>query len=146
MTLPTQPDIETVLESCAKTVREILLPELQSEWARYSGDLCAASLEYALGLLQGDRNRTRRDELAAAVDALRPKIAEAESAAWRETLRADSPFVAASALLVAAQNESGPLADHVRAALYPLLDAQLDAEMARAMPLFAAFARNMVGR
>lgn len=146
MTLPTQPDIETVLASCVRTVREILLPELQSEWARYSGDLCVASLEYALGLLQEDRNRTRRDELATAVDALRRKIAQAGGAAWREAVRAESPFVAASALLVAAQNDPGALADHVRAALYPLLDAQLDAEMTRAMPLFAAFARNMVGR
>lgn len=146
MTLPIQPDIETVLESCARTVREILLPELQSEWARYSGDLCAASLEYALVLLQGDRNRTRRDELTAAVDELRPKIAEAGDAAWRESLLSDSPFVAASALLVAAQNHPGPLADHVRAVLHPLLDAQLDVDLAGALPLFAAFARNMVGR
>ncbi len=146
MTLPIQPDVETVLESCAKTVREILVPELQSEWARYSGDLCAASLEYALRLLQENRNRARRDQLAAAVDGLRPEIAEAGGAIWRETLLADSPFVAASALLVAAQNDPGPLADHVRAILHPLLDAQLDADLASAMPLFAAFARNMVGR
>jgi hypothetical protein len=146
MTLPIQPDIETVLESCAYTLREVLLPEIKSEWGRYSGDLCVASLEYALGLLKGDRNAARREELAAAIERLRPDVAAAEHGAWSRALEAPSPFVAASALLVAAQNNPGPLADRVRAALHPLLHAQLDAEMAAAMPLFAAFVKNMVGR
>jgi hypothetical protein len=151
MTLPIQPDIETVLESCAHTLREVLLPEIESEWGRYSGDLCVASLEYALGLLKGDRNAGRREELAAAIENLRPEITAADLEEpsieeWNAALRAPSPFVAASALLVAAQNHPGPLADRVRAGLHPLLHAQLDAEMTAAMPLFAAFARNMVGR
>jgi hypothetical protein len=146
MTLPIQPDIETVLESCAHTLREVLLPEIESEWGRYSGDLCIASIEYARGLLKGDRNAGRRAELAAAIERLRPDVAAADRRKWHGALDAPSPFVAASALLVAAQNDPGPLADRVRAVLHPVLHAQLDAEMAAAMPLFAAFAKNMVGR
>ena len=61
-----------------------------------------------------------------------------------ERLRAEN--ITLRQQLVAAQNDPGPLADHVRAILHPLLDAQLDADLASAMPLFAAFARNMVGR
>ena len=146
MTLPIQPDIETVLESCAHTLREVLLPEIESEWGRYNGDLCVASLEYALGLLQGDRNAARREALAQAIERLRPAITAADRDVWNTALRAPSPFAVASALLVAAQNEPGPLAERVRAELHPLLHEQLDAEMAAAMPLFAAFAKNMVGR
>jgi hypothetical protein len=146
MTLPIQPDIETVLESCAQTLREVLLPEIESEWGRYNGDLCVASLEYALGLLQGDRNAARREALAGAIERLRPEITAAGRDAWCAALRAPSPFAAASALLVEAQNEPGPLAERVRAELHPLLHEQLDAEMAAGMPLFAAFARNMAGR
>ena len=146
MTLPIQPDIETVLESCARTVREVLLPEMESEWGRYSCDLCAASLDYAMGLLKGDRNVARRTSLGAAIEELRPVLAAAGVDAFREALDAASPFVAASALLVAAQNHPGPLADRVRAALHPVLNTQLDAELTAAIPLLAAFARNTVGR
>ena len=146
MTLPIQPDIETVLESCAHTLREVLLPEIESDWGRYCGDLCVASLEYALGLLEGDRNAGRCEELAAAIERLRSEVAAADGDEWSAALRVASPFGAASALLVAAQNAPGPLADRVRAELHPLLHAQLDSEMSAAMPLFAAFARNMVGR
>jgi hypothetical protein len=146
MTLPIQPSIETVLESCRNTLREVLLPEIESEWGRYNGDLCIASLEYALGLLEGDRNAARREALAGAIERLRPEIASADLEAWSSALGESSPFAAASALLVVAQNEPGPLAERVRGELHPLLHEQLDAEMAAGMPLFGAFARNMVGR
>lgn len=151
MTLPIQPDIETVLESCAQTLREVLLPEIETEWGRYSGDLCVASLEYAIGLLKGDRNTSRREQIAQAVEQIRPAIEAAELGdssreEWNAAFESPSPFGAASALLIAAQNQPGALADRVREVLHPLLHSQLDAEMAASMPLFAAFARNMVGR
>ena len=146
MTLPIQPSIETVLESCRNTLREVLLPEIESEWGRYNADLCVASLEYALGLLEGDRNAARREALAGAIERLRPEITAADLEAWSSALGEPSPFAAASALLVVAQNEPGPLAERVRGVLHPLLHEQLDVEMAAGMPLFGAFARNMVGR
>jgi hypothetical protein len=134
-------------------VREILLPEVETEWGRYSGELCVASLEYAIGLLGADRNTERRTGLSEAIDGLRgdiqrlhPESRDDELDPWTTALEAPSPFVAASMLLVASQNEPGPLADRVRETLHPVLHSQLDSEMAAAMPLFAAFARNISGK
>jgi hypothetical protein len=153
MTLPVTPDVETVLRSCAETVRDILLPEVESEWGRYSGELCVASIEYAIGLLAGDRSTSRRDALQQAIDGLRgdierldPHTRDDELDPWTVALEAPSPFVAASMLLVASQNEPGPLADRVREVLHPVLYEQLDGELAASMPLFAAFARNISGK
>lgn len=145
MTLPVSPDVDTILESCIETLRDVVVPEVDSEWARYSGELLVGSLEYARVLLRGDRNAGRRQALDAAIETLRPSVQRSGSAAWLEALEDESPFVVASNLLVEAQNDPGPLADEVRAVLHPLLYAQLDADLLNAMPLFAAFARNMAG-
>jgi hypothetical protein len=143
MALPIHPDAENVLRSCAETLRDIVLPEVESDWARYSASLCVASLEYAIGLLDGGRNATHREELAAALEGLRPVLGGDAPAEMREALSTDSPWEAASTLLVAAQNEGGELGGRVREALHPVLFGQLDREMAAAMPLFVAFAKNM---
>jgi hypothetical protein len=145
MTLPVNPDVETVLRSCAETLRGVLLPEIESDWGRYSGELCVASLEYAIGLLAGDRNAPRREELARALAGLRSAVEASGSAEMSAALSESSPFEAASKLLVAGQNEPGDTSDRIREQLHPLLYAQLDDEMAAAMPLFIAFAKNMAG-
>lgn len=143
MSLPVHPDAENVLRSCAETLQKVVLPEVETDWGRYSASLCIASLEYAIGLLQGDRNTPNREELALAVEGLRSGLGDEAPSAMREALQADSPWEAASALLVASQNEGGELGEQVRAALHPVLYGQLDREMAAAMPLFIAFAKNM---
>ena len=145
MTLPVSPDVDTILGACIETLRDVVVPEVDNEWARYSGELLIGSLEYARGLLREDRNGERRAALAGAVDGLRSSVEGSGKAEWAAALDDASPFVAASRLLVAAQNDPGPLADEVRSVLHPLLHAQLDAEMASAMPLFIPFAKNMSG-
>jgi len=145
MTLPVNPDVDTILGSCIETLRDVVVPEVDSEWARYSGELLIGSLEYARGLLSVDRNAERRAELAEALDRLRPSLLASDRAEWRAPLDDPSPFAVASRLLVLAQNEPGPLADEVREVLHPVLYAQLDSEMSSTMPLFIAFARNMQG-
>ncbi|MBW2273172.1 MAG: hypothetical protein JRG96_07865 [Deltaproteobacteria bacterium] len=145
MTLPVSPDVDTILESCIETLRKVVVPEAQTEWARYSGELLIGSLEYARGLLDDDRNAGRREDLARAIDGIRASVERSEQAEWPAALSGDSPFVVASQLLVTAQNAPGPLAEEVKSALHPLLYAQLDAEMAHSMPLFIPFARNMSG-
>jgi hypothetical protein len=145
MTLPVSPDVETVLQSCAETLRDVLLPEIESAWGRYSGELCVASLEYAIGLLQADRNAPRRAALSRAIAELRPVVEASGSAAMLGALAEESPYAAASGLLVASQNEEGEHSERIRAALHPVLHGQLDEEMSAAMPLFIAFARNMAG-
>jgi hypothetical protein len=148
MTLPVAPDVETILDSCIETLRDVVVPSVEGEWPRYSAELMVGSLEYAKHLLREDFDAIRRAELGRALDEVR-EIVAAEPAdlelEWSEALAAESPFEAASRLLVACQNSGGPLAEQVRAALHPVLRAQLDSEMDRTMGLFAAFARNMVG-
>jgi hypothetical protein len=143
MTLPVNPDVETILDSCIETLRDVVLPNVEGQWPRYSADLLIGSLEYAKQLLAEDLNARRRAELAAAVDEVRTFVAGESEPHWAEALAADSPFEAASRLLVAGQNHPGPVADGVRGILHPLLNAQLDAEFARTIGLFGAFARNM---
>jgi len=143
MTLPAGPDADTILESCIETLRDVVVPNVEGEWPRYSADLLVGSLEYAKQLLGEDQNAKRRAELAAAVDRVRELVAADAEPHWDEALAADSPFEAASRLLVAGQNHPGPVADGVREILHPVLNAQLDAEFARSIGLFGAFARNM---
>lgn len=143
MTLPVNPDVETILDSCIETLRDVVLPNVEGQWPRYSADLLVGSLEYAKQLLGEDLNAKRRAELAAAVDEVRTLVASDSEPHWAEALAADSPFEAASRLLVAGQNHPGPIADGVRGILHPVLNTQLDAEFARSIGLFGAFARNM---
>ncbi len=148
MTLPVAPDLETILDSCIETLRDVVVPSVEGEWPRYSAELMVGSLEYVKHLLREDFDASRRAELARALDEAR-EIVLAESAElapeWSEALACESPFEAASKLLIACQNSGGDMADQVRATLHPVLHAQLDAEMGRTMGLFSAFARNMVG-
>jgi hypothetical protein len=138
--------VETILDSCIETLRDVVLPSVEGEWPRYSADLLVGSLEYAKQLLDEDRNGQRRAELAGAIDEVRTLVAAESESHWADALAAESPFEAASQLLVAGQNHPGPIADGVRSILHPVLNAQLDTEFARTIGLFGAFARNMVAR
>lgn len=146
MSLPVNPEVETILDSCIETLRDVVLPNVEGEWPRYSADLLVGSLEYAKQLLGEDQNAKRRAELAAAVDEVRTLVAGEPDAHWAEALATESPFEAASRLLVAGQDHPGPVADGVRGILHPVLNAQLDAEFARSIGLFGAFARNMASQ
>jgi len=142
--LTVTPDVETILRSCVKTLRKEIAPELKSDWGRYSGNLVAASLEYALTLLaEPEAPAQRRRELAEAIESLRPGIEAAGSPEFAAALEAPSPYEMASKLLVAGQNDSSPLAAEVRAALHPLLERQLEAQLAASAPLLGAFVTNM---
>jgi hypothetical protein len=144
LTLPVTPNVETILRSCVTTLNAEIVPELTSDWGRYSGKLVAASLEYALTLLSDpEAPAQRRRELAAAIEALRPSIEAAENPEFAAALQAGSPYEVASELLVAGQGDSSALAEDLRAALHPLLEQQLEAQMAASLPLLGAFVANM---
>jgi hypothetical protein len=145
VTLPLTPSVETILRSSIETLKTAIVPELSSEWARYSGHLLSAALEYAITQLREDRQARHRSDLAEALEALRPAIASAGDPALSAALDASSPFEAASRLLVAGQRSPGTLADEVRAGLRPLLLRQLDEEFAAGLPLLVAFAQNQGG-
>ncbi len=145
MTLPVAPDVDTILDSCIETLRDVVVPNVEGEWPRYSADLLVGSLEYVKHLLSEDLNAGRRAELARAVDEVREIVAAESAPEWGEALAEESPFEAASKLLVAGQNLGGEVAQRVRATLHPVLRGQLDAEFGRTLGLFSAFARNMAG-
>jgi hypothetical protein len=143
MTLPVSPDAETILAACVETLRDVVVPNVEGEWPRYSADLLVGALEYVLQLLREDHDGLRREELATAIETVRGLVASEPEPQWSAALEAASPFEAASRLLVAGQNHPGPVADGVRGVLHPVLKSQLDAEFARSMGLFLAFVRNM---
>ncbi len=145
MTLPVAPDVETILDSCIATLRNVVVPAVERERPRYHADLMVGSLEYAKHLLREDFGASRREELGRALEEVRKIVAADPAPEWVEALGEDSPFEAASRLLVACQDIGGGTAERIRGILHPVLHAQLDAEMGRTMGLFSAFARNMVG-
>jgi hypothetical protein len=144
LALPVTPNVETILRSCVATLSAEIVPELTSDWGRYSGKLVAASLEYALTLLSDpEAPARRRRELAEAIEALRPSIEAAGRPEFTAALEADSPYEVASNLLAAGQSDSSALAEKLRASLHPLLEQQLEAQLAASSPLLAAFVTNM---
>ncbi|MCP3986532.1 MAG: hypothetical protein GY723_19285 [bacterium] len=145
MTLPVAPDVETILDSCIETLRDVVAPSVEGDWPRYNAELMVGSLEYVKHLLREDIDASRREELSRALDQVKEIVAADPAPEWAEALQEESPFEAASRLLVACQNSGGEVAERIRATLHPVLHAQIDAEMARTMGLFSAFARNMVG-
>jgi hypothetical protein len=145
MTLPVAPDVETILDSCIETLRDVVVPSVEGEWPRYSAELMVGSLEYVKHLLSQDLDAGRREELGRALDEVREIVASELGPEWSEALAHESPFEAAASLLVASQNSDGEVSQRVRSVLHPVLHAQLDAEFARTLGLFSAFARNMAG-
>ena len=143
MTLPVAPNVETILDSCIETLRDTVVPHVEGEWPRYSAELMVGSLEYAKHLLREDHDAGRRAELGRALDEVRKIVAADPAPEWSSALAEESPFEAASRLLVHCQNSGGELAQRVRDTLHPVLHSQLDAEMGRTLGLFSAFARNM---
>lgn len=143
MSLPVVPDTETILRSCARVLQDVVLPGLEDDWQRFSAALMVGSLHYAIGVLHEDRGAAHRGELASTLGALQGDLTE-------EDLRAaavhPSPFEAASALLVWAEEHPGAQAEAVRAALYPVLYRQMEQEAAAALPMMEAFGVAMRGR
>jgi len=146
VTLPVQPSVETILRACVATMRDVVLPELESEWGRFSGGLLMGSLEYAIGLLDGDRAAQHRAALSAAIEGLRPLVEASATGELGDAFDSSSPFEVATRLLVFGQGNPGPVGEQVRAALHPLLFGQLDDELTAAAPLLENFAAAMRGR
>lgn len=139
MTLPVVPDVETILANSVAALRDQVLPEIDEVWPRSCTRLVIASLEYAIELLRDDHGATNRAELAGALDGL-SGVLSADAAA----IAGDgSVFEQSSRLLVWAQENPGPDADAVRAALHPVLVGHLDREAGAAMPLIVGLVQTM---
>lgn len=145
MTLPVPPDPRIILQNSVATLREVVAPLAEDEWARFNASLLVGALEYALGALDRDRGAEHRAHLAAKLDSLRPVIQASGEAEPIAALAEASPFAAASRLLVWGQDNPGPLAADIQRVLRTELYAQLDEEIVAAEPIKGAFFRGMAG-
>ena len=90
MTLPVAPDVDTILDSCIETLRDVVVPNVEGEWPRYSADLMVGSLEYVKQLLREDFDASRRADLDRALDEVREIVAGDSASEWSEALASDS--------------------------------------------------------
>ncbi|MDP6375155.1 MAG: hypothetical protein QGH42_02725 [Kiritimatiellia bacterium] len=146
MSLPVPPDTETILQNCIATLRDVIVPDAQDEWARFNAGLLVGALEYAIARLGDDRADQHRADLRTQVDQLRGTIEKAAHPHAVAALEATSPFEVASRLLVWGQNNPGDLADELRRVLHPVLYRQMESELEAAGPIMSAFERGMRGR
>jgi hypothetical protein len=145
MTLPVPPSTKLILENSIAVMRDIILPEVKEDWARFNASLMVGALEYALYGLGRDRASEHRRNLAAAIERVRAAIEQSGQPGAITALAETSPFEAASKLLVWGQNNPGPLAREVQKVLHDELFAQLDEEVKASDPMKGAFAAGLAG-
>ncbi|MBT4162418.1 MAG: hypothetical protein HOC70_05310 [Gammaproteobacteria bacterium] len=146
MTLPVPPSTEIILRNSIATVRDVLLPAVgDDEWAKFNAGLLEGALQYALESLSEDRAGSHRQHLAEALGGLADRVKTEGDASLQLALEIESPFEAASAVLIWVQNNPGTLADDLQQVLHAELFAQLDEELKAAMPIMGAFQRGMRG-
>ena len=145
MTLPVPPSTRLILENSITTMRDIILPAVTEDWARFNASLMVGALEYALYGLGQDRERDNRQGLAAAVERVRPAVEKSGRADAIAALGEKSPFDAASKLLIWVQNNPGPLASEIQKVLHDELFRQLDEEVKASDPMKGAFAAGLAG-
>lgn len=156
------PGQQALLASALHTVEKILMPELQSAWARSSAICLMGQLRYAIQRLDSTSLRDQDDALDDVISALtarHPELADVagddgESAAAgsgvaAEGLSAPEPSEArgrsfwlrkrAGRLLVHAEGASSEAARAVREELRPVVVAQSQQEFAESAPLLQAF-------
>jgi hypothetical protein len=146
VSLPVQPEPATILRAAIRTLNDVVVPDLTGEWERVCGTMVADSLQYALDLLADDRAPARRQQLALAVESLRPVVVASGAEEALAALEQASPFEAASRLLIHAQGVPGPGSDAIRATLHPVLMQQLDVEFDAALGLVRSLGAAMRGR
>ena len=145
MSLPVPPDVETILSNGIATLRDVILPDTHDEWARFNAGLLIGALEYAIAQLGENRAGEHRADLRAALERLRGVVEQSGQQAPLAALQAESPFEAASSLLVWSQNNPGALANELRGILHPVLFAQMERESEAAEPIMGALQRGMRG-
>ena len=117
--------------SVAETLRRVVLPQLADTWARAQAIQLIGLAEQARGR-GGDPAHRYTEELVTALESIADNPLVHEH--WP-----GEPHAVAAAALAAAVPRDDDAADEVRAALRPLLVAQLDEELALSSPLMEAF-------
>lgn len=126
-----------------RTIEEILLPELQTSWAKATAVQLTGLLRYAAAREKDDIQARQDDEVRACLADLAarfPGRAPGSPAADRSTLRRH-----AGELLALAQGTSDEFAEAIRAELRPLLARHTAEDLAEAGPLLQGFMTGFRG-
>jgi hypothetical protein len=135
---PTQ---EELLAGAIRTVEEVLLPELQSAWARTCAMGLLGQLRYTLARVAGDSLAAQDAALEDCLNGLFeefPDLREVAAGEIRGEASWDLRERAGRLLVFAVDDESGAAAA-VRARLRPLLTAQVAQDLAETHPMLQAF-------
>lgn len=145
MTTVRHPTQAELLTGAIRTLEEILLPELQTPWARSSTVQLAGLLQYALARQDHDLQAQQDAELRGCLERLlaaQPGLAQAAGTERERVAMAEGTELrrAAGALLVFAQEHAADAAAAaVRRDLRPLLVRQTAEDLAEASPLLEGF-------
>ena len=136
------PTLSQLLESAIRTIEEVLMPELQTPWARSSAMGLVGQLRYALARGECGSLAAQDAELEGCLEGLLDEfpglrellstIETSGDASWDLRERA-------SRLLVFALDGQAPEAAAIRARLRPLLTAQVMQDLAETGPMLQAF-------
>lgn len=136
---PAPPEL---IEGAIRTIEEVLMPELQTSWARSSAIGLVGQLRYGLQRIAHDSLADQDDALEACLEGLlgaHPELNEAAGAAELREERSWDLRARAAQLLVWAQGREGAAADAVRADLRPLLVDHARQDLGESGPMLAAF-------
>jgi hypothetical protein len=127
----TRPSDDAIWASIAETLREVVLPAVDDEWARQSVIQLVGLAEYA-GSRPADDSEAHRARLRAALESLpgNPLLS---------TAHGDDPQSAAAAALVRAVGHDDEHGAAIRSALHPILLAELDAALEQTIVLDEPF-------
>jgi hypothetical protein len=135
------PTPSQLLQSAIRTIEEVLMPELQTQWARSSAMGLVGQLRYALARGEGDSLAAQDAELEGCLEALLgefPELRELSSAIEPSGNASWDLRERVSRLLVFALDNQAPAAAAVRARLRPLLTAQVLQDLAETGPMLQA--------
>jgi hypothetical protein len=136
------PTLPQLLESAIRTIEEVLMPELQTPWARGSAMGLAGQLRYALVREECDSLAAQDVELEGCLEGLLaefPELRELSSAIEPSGDASWDLRERAGRLLIFALDGQAPAAAAVRARLRPLLTAQVLQDLAETGPMLKAF-------
>jgi hypothetical protein len=135
------PTLSQLLQSAIRTIEEVLMPELQTQWARSSAMGLVGQLRYALARGECSSLAAQDAELEGCLEGVLGEFPE-----LRELLSTIEPSgdaswdlrERASRLLIFALDGQTPAAAAVRARLRPLLTAQVLQDLAETGPMLQA--------
>ena len=136
------PTLSQLLQSAIRTIEEVLMPELETQWARSSAMGLVGQLRYALAREECDSLAAQDAELKGCLEGLLaefPELRELSSVIEPSGEASRDLRERASRLLIFALDNQAPAAAAVRARLRPLLTAQVLQDLAETGPMLQAF-------